>query len=176
MNAVAFAFDPSDHEGTPATPEPEQGPDVADLIGEVSNAFTMLGEKLEQAYVKMKEAQAARVSELELGQLFSRAQAFVDAKIAGAEEQVATLLQDATAQSSHIVSEANRQAADVLERAQRQAEEIVAEAADSVIISTENIGELNRAINGFIAVNDRLIVELGELREAFSPMWATSGV
>jgi cell division septum initiation protein DivIVA len=153
MNVVPILNDPKDTESARA---------AVDAVQEVSDVIDVLNERLQDATQRINQMKIVR-AELELGQLFARAQEFADGTVNRAEER---------AQS--IVLNAHEEAARILTTAKQQANDIEEEAKRSSVPSPEIVRELNQAIDGFMMVNKQLVLELGYLRTMVAPGAAVS--
>jgi cell division septum initiation protein DivIVA len=159
MNVVSILGELDDDEASLAASE---------AVHHVSDAIDRLDEQLADAVQRINKLKVVR-AELELGDMFNKAERFVETTIANAEERARQIVKTATEQAARIIEEARREAGTITDAARREAGSITEEAKRSTTPSPEVIRELNQAIDGFMSVNRQLVMELGYLRTMVVP-------
>jgi ABC-type transporter Mla subunit MlaD len=132
-------------------PRPTTGIDAAafETVGQTvrhaAGALEGLRDILERLEGSISRAVDHRQTEEQFGHLFLRAQAFVDASIAEAQERARRLVADSEREASRIVSAAREEAGRILEESHRSSR-LPAEAAHQLQSTVEHFGEVNREL------------------------------
>ena len=158
---LSFAAQPSPTDHSPTSELRRRSGDdttlesIADTVGYAAGAIEGLRDVLDRLNSSVARAQEERSTEVRLGQLFTRAQDFVDGALADAREQAKKILQDAEAEAFMIVSASKAEAERVLEEARHQATR-----------DTRALEQLDSTIATFNRVNAELVAELSSLQQA----------
>ena len=132
-------------------PHPTSGLDAAafDTVGQTvrhaAGALEGLRDILERLEGSITRAVDHRQTEEQFGHLFLRAQAFVDASIADAQERARHLVAESEHEASRIVAAARDEAARIVEEGHRTARMPV-EAAQQLQTTVAHFGEVNREL------------------------------
>ncbi len=132
-------------------PYPTPGLDAAafDTVGQTvrhaAGAVEGLRDILERLEGSIARAVDHRQTEEQFGHLFLRAQAFVDASIAEAQERARLLVAESEREASRIVSAARDEAARVVAEGHRPAR-LPVEAAQQLQSTVAHFGEVNREL------------------------------
>jgi vacuolar-type H+-ATPase subunit H len=144
-----------------ANPRPTMGFDnaavetVGQTIRHAAGALEGLRDILERLDTSITRAVDHRQTEEHFGQLFIRAQAFVDASVAEAQDRARRLVIESEHEASRIVAAAREEAKRIVEESQRSSRMPV-EAAHQLQTTVEHFGEVNRELL-------RELTALGEL-------------
>jgi cell division septum initiation protein DivIVA len=136
----------------------------ANSLTEISRAAEELKIRSEAAIASMKRAIDLSVTEVEIGRLFVRAQAFIDQSVA-----------DAQLQASQILAEARATADGIVAQARQYAKGLTEEARQRPAMPLEAIQQLQRTIESFSRANSELKGELSQLHSTLTPRPATNG-
>jgi ABC-type transporter Mla subunit MlaD len=134
-----------------ANPRPTTGFDnaavetVGQTIRHAAGAVEGLRDILERLDTSIARAVDHRQTEEHFGQLFIRAQAFVDASIAEAQDRARRLVLESEREASRIVAAARDEAARIVEEGRRSSAMPV-EAAHQLQTTVEHFGEVNREL------------------------------
>jgi len=131
-------------------------PDAA--LDAATELFDELKVRLDVSVASVKPIMDASATEIEIGQLFARAQSFIDRSVAQAHEQAAQILAEARAKADAIVAEARQPATEVVDDAPRYQ-----------AILPEALQQLEKTINSFSRTNSELTHELSQLRSSLAP-------
>ncbi len=134
---------------------------MQDTVQQASGAL----DELQDLFTRMKGlfvlAREQHRNEEKIGELFVRAQDYVNEALADAEQRARQLIADAECEAAHIINDAR-------EEAQR----IVHDARPSLGLPPEAIQNLQSTIDGFAQLNRELLGELtsiGETLSGFAP-------
>lgn len=118
---------------------------VGQTIRHAAGALEGLRDILGRLDTSIAEAVNHRQTEEQFGQLFIRAQAFVDASIAEAQDRARRLVVESEHEASRIVAAARDEAKRIVEEGQRSSRMPV-EAAHQLQTTVEHFGEVNREL------------------------------
>src|SRR5580704_14982715 len=142
-------------------PRPTMGLDdaavetVGQTIRHAAGALEGLRDILERLDTSIVKAVDHRQTEEHFGQLFIRAQAFVDASVAEAQDRARRLVMESEHEASRIVAAAREEAKRIVEEGQ-QSSRMPVEAAHQLQTTVAHFGEVNRELL-------RELTALGEL-------------
>ncbi len=144
---------PPQERSNPAPPDEGSDPMVAigRTVSEAVGAMAELHEVFERLRSLLVQARDEHATEVQIGELFVRAQDHVNHAVADAEERTRQLLADAELEASRIVMAAKQEAHRLLEEARQPA------------IPPAVTEQLQKTIEGFARVNGELQSELTSL-------------
>ena len=153
--------------GTP-TPDPQLEWANSELHTIASTIEELQG-RLQQANARLNSLSRVEATEYEIGRLFVEAQRFSEESLSRLDLQVHEILREAEEKARQILAEATEEAQQLRRQAQAEAQEIRRQAQGSAFVSPKTAQDLQSAISGFTAVNNRLIKELGVLNAILAP-------
>ncbi|MGA2520917.1 MAG: hypothetical protein ABSG81_08900 [Acidimicrobiales bacterium] len=134
---------------------------VGETVRHAAGALDGLKDLLERLESSITKAADNRRIEEQIGQLFVRAQDFVDRAIGEAEELGRNMLAEAEFEASRIVAAARDEASRLVIEAQNEAER-------TNKIPPEAVRQLQATIDGFGRVNNELLRELSALNRSIA--------
>jgi hypothetical protein len=154
----------------PPDPDEDQALEaVASSLAQVASVMDQLAGQLTNLTQAFGQTRNRRQAELEIGQLFVRAQEHVDGSIADADKQAHEIVAAARGEAAAIVAQARAEADRIVIDANTEAQRIVEDAQKSAILSPEAVTRLSSTIEGFARMNTELVTELSALRTTLAP-------
>ena len=138
-----------------ADPDPIEAIDTT--VGEAAGAMQGLHDVLDRLRSLLVLAREERKNELKIGELFIRAQDYVNQAVGEAEERTRKLIAEAETEGARIINAAEQEAKRLTEEARRTSG-----------LPPEVILQLQRTIDEFTRVNGELLVELSSLIQTLS--------
>ena len=130
---------------------------VGDTVRHAAGVLSGLQELLQRLDASIADAAAQRRTEVEIGQLITRTNEFVERTVAEAEEQ-----------ARHLVAEAEFEATRIVAAAKEQAHRLIEEAKQSSALPPEAVRQLQVTIDGFGHLNGELLRELNALGQTLA--------
>jgi len=144
---------------TPRALTTDDGPIEAmeDTVRQASGALDELQDLFKRMKSLMVLAREHQLHEEKIGELFVRAQDYVNEALADAEERARQLIADAEFEAAQIVDDARD-----------EAHRIINEARRATALAPEAVRQLQATIEGFARLNRELLGELTHLGEALA--------
>jgi len=130
---------------------------VGETVRHAAGVLAGLQDLLQRLDSSINDAAAQRRTEIEIGQLITRTNEFVERSVAEAEEQ-----------ARHLVAEAEFEATRIVAAAKEQAHRLIEEAKQSSALPPEAVRQLQVTIDGFGHLNGELLRELTALGQTLA--------
>jgi len=137
---------------------------IGQTVRHAAGAIDGLRDILERLQNSVARATEQRRNDIEIGQLFTRAQEFVDGAVT-----------EGHALAQRIIADAEFEAARIIAAAKEEANRLVEDAGNSGTLPSEAVRALQATIGEFGRMNEALVHELSILAEALSSRRASSG-
>lgn len=128
-------------------------------IASVADAVAALQHRLEHANEHLRQVNAVRATELEIGRLFVEAQRFAEAYLIRLEDQV-----------QEILAKAEAKAAQILREATQEAQELRQGAGQTAHMPALTVQKVQAAIAGMAGTHSDLMTELYTLNAMLAPL------